>query len=271
MCARKCAQNGAVGGARKTLPHGAPSGTGVCEASSGIGSMNPYRDVLGQLRREWQRVGRSSEAQVSVACLLESHPGDGFEGLIDLGDVVRALETTGGRSVLERARIVRILLEEAHDPLIRRALLQTLIPGIVSVCRQLRFGEGVIQDPGETVSTALGFANELIADWAGQSRQYGAPDILSALRGRLRRWILKEKFAAAYVTSSNGVEQPAAAASPLETRLVGYCGGEYDRLARLTYARVYGGQSLRELARVDHSAPHSLQAELRQFAIHFLL
>ena len=228
-------------------------------------------DVLGQLRRDWQRSGRSDAARVSVTCLRESHPGEGFEGVEDLWDVVRILEATGGRSVLERATIVRVLLEEAHDPLIRRALLQTMIPGIVSVCRQLRFGDGIISDPSETVATALGLADELLADWAGQSRQYGAPDILSALRGRLRRWLLREKAAAAIVSSFEMSDQPAVAESALETRLASYRGGEYDRLARLTYARVYEGRSLRELARDDHSAPVSLQAELQHFARRFLL
>ena len=242
-----------------------------CGRSSQMGSMIMKIDVLGQLRRDWQRIGRSDEARVSVECLRESHPGEGFEGLGDLCDVVRVLETAAGRSVLERASIVRILLEEAHDPLILRALLQTMIPGIVSVCRQLRFGDGIISDPSETVSTALGFANELLAEWAGQSRQYGAPDILSALRGRLRRWLLKEKAAAVMVSSFDEVEQPAEVSSPLETRLASYRGSEYDRLARLTYARVYEGRSLRELARSDHSAPRSLQAELQHFAVRFLL
>jgi hypothetical protein len=149
--------------------------------------------------------------------------------------------------------------------------LQTLIPGIVSVCRQLRFGEGIVRDPSETLGTAMALASELLVDWAGQSRQYCAPDLLSALRGRLRRWLLKETAAQRCLTQYDQIEEPAAVASPLLARLDSYRGSQYERIARITYARVFEGRSLRDLARDDHSAPSSLQAELQHFAIRFLI
>lgn len=228
-------------------------------------------DLLGQLRREWQQVGRTSASRAALDILRERHPDLGLGTLNDLGDVVGALEARSGRTVLERAALVRALLEEAAQPLLRRTLLQTLIPGIVSVCRQLRFGNGIVRDPSETVATALALASELLIDWAGQSRQYAAPDILSALRGRLRRWLLKEKQALRAIAIFAPGEETAPESSPLATRLDSYRGSQYDRLARLTYARVFEGRSLRELARDDHSAPGSLQAELQHFAIRFLI
>jgi hypothetical protein len=191
--------------------------------------------------------------------------------MVDLCDVVDALELRGGRNALERAEIVRALLEEAGDPMIHRALLQTLIPGIVSVCRQLRFGDGIIRDPSETLGTAMALASELLTDWAGQSRQYCAPDILSALRGRLRRWLLKEKAALRTLAQFDTVDEPAETSSPLMARLDSYRGSQFERIARITYARVFEGRSLRELAQDDHSAPSSLQAELQHFAIKYLI
>ncbi len=216
-------------------------------------------------------MGRTNAARESLVGLCLRHPELGLGQLNDLCEVVDALEARGGRSVLARAEIVRALLLEADDPQIHRTLLQTLIPGIVSVCRQLRFGDGIIADPSETVAMALGLASELLVDWAGESRQYAAPDILSALRGRLRRWLLKEKVALRSVSNFDQIDDPAEVASPLLARLNSFRGSQYDRVARLTYARVFEGRSLREVAAGDHSAPGTLQKELQHFAVRFLI
>lgn len=233
--------------------------------------MTSTTDLLSQLRREWRHVGHGRAAREACERLSSRHPTVGLGAIVDLCDVVNALELRGGRSALERAEIVRALLEEAGDPLIHRALLQTLIPGIVSVCRHLRFGDGIIRDPSETLGTAMALASELLTDWAGQSRQYCAPDILSALRGRLRRWLLKEKAALRTLAQFDTVDEPAETSSPLLARLDSYRGSQYERIARITYARVFEGRSLRELAHDDHSAPSSLQAELQHFAIKYLI
>lgn len=228
-------------------------------------------DLIAQLRREWQHSGRCIESVDALSRVRSSHPEINLEGLSDLYDVVRALEIPAGRGVLERAAIVGVLLEEATDPIVRRALLQTLVPGIVSVCRQLRFGQGIISEPSETLGMALSLMSELLVDWAGQRRAYAAPDLLSALRGRLRRWLLKEKGAATLVSAFDVADMAALTSSNLETRLASYRGGPDDRLARLTYARVFEGRSLRELALDDHSAPSSLRVELQRFALRCLL
>ena len=214
--------------------------------------MTLKNDLLGQMRYEWLHVGHSSRARSAMAALAERHQDLDLGALCDLYDVVA-------------------LLEEAHDPEIHRALLQTLIPGIVSVCRQLRFGDGIVEDPSETVGVAMGLASELLTDWAGQSRQYAAPDILSALRGRLRRWLLKEKAARRVISNFDQHDEPALEASPLLARLHSFRGSQYDRIARLTYARVFEGRSLREVAAEDHSAPATLQKELQHFAVRFLI
>ena len=271
MCAVKCVLLGTLTSMRNGAFWVARKSAAACAVGPVLGAMTNNSDLLGQLRREWPGLGRTREAQTALAYLVERHPCIGLGDLGDLCAVVDALEVKSGRSALERAEIVRALLEDSKDPLIRRTLLQTLIPGIVSVCRQFHFGEGIVRDPSETLGVAVALACELLVDWAGQSRQYCAPDILSALRGRLRRWLLKEKAALRSVSPFDRVDEPAVENSPLLARLDSYRGSQYDRIARITYSRVFEGRSLRELARDDHSAPSSLQAELQHFAIRFLI
>jgi hypothetical protein len=242
-----------------------------CAVTSVMGPMDITTDLLTDLRLEWRRVGRRGSARAAARRLDERYPDLDLATQEDLFDVVTLLESRSRRSVLERAEIVRALLQEASDPDVHRALLQTLLPGVVSVCRQLRFGDGIVDEANETLSVAISLLSELLVDWAGQSRQYAAPDLLSALRGRLRRWLLKEKEARRAISPIDANDRPAPEGSALMTRLESLRGGEHDRLARLTYARVFEGRSLRELAAHDHSAPVSLQSELQLFAIRHLL
>ncbi|MFI5035929.1 MAG: hypothetical protein ACHQFZ_06970 [Acidimicrobiales bacterium] len=271
MCADGCAGAATLVVVRNGPADGVARAVARCARRPGLPPMTTSPDRLDQLRREWRHVGRGPDARASFARFAERHADLALDGAGDLGDVVAALETRGGRTVVERHRVVTALLEDAADPLVRRCLLQTLLPGIVSVCRQLRFGAGIVREPSETVAVAIALASELLCDWAGQSRAYAAPDLLSALRGRLRRWLLKEKAARRAVTAYATPEAPAAEASPLASRLDVYRGGSYDRLARLTYARVFEGRSLRDLAREDCCAPSTLQAELQRFALRHLL
>ena len=249
---------------------GVANGVAHCAHRSVLVDMSEHTDVLGQMRYEWQYVGRTTRARTSLESFRGAHPTLALGDALDLRDVVTALEAKSGRTVIERAAIVQALLMSAKDPEIHRTLLQTLIPGVVSVCRQLRFGDGIVDDPGETMTMALSFTSDVVADWCGQSRQYAAPDILSAVRGRLRRWLLKEKDARRLVQLHQQVEA-AGEPSLLLTRLQSMRGGQYDRLASLTYARVFEGRSLREVAADDHCAPASLQKELQHFAINFLI
>jgi len=227
-------------------------------------------DLLHTLRHEWRWIGRRPSARDAARRLDARHPDLELGDHLDLCDVVDLCESRSGRSVVERAQIVRALLEEASDPDIHRALLQTLLPGVVSVCRQLRFGEGIIEEPSETLAVAISLLSELLVDWAGQSRAYAAPDLLSALRSRVRRWMLKEKDARQAAANYEPVERAADETSPLLSRLESLR-ADHDRLVRLTFARVFEGRSLRELAAADHSAPVALQSELQHFAVRYLL
>ena len=233
--------------------------------------MTTPHDHLGQLRDDWRWRCHRHASILAMAQIRERHPDEALAGLADLGDLVQSLDSHGGRSVLERARIVQVLLLEASDEQVRRALLQTLLPGVISVCRQLRYGQGIVHEPGECVAAAISLLNELITDWAGESRPYAAPDLLSALRGRLRRWLLKEKHDRLAPGPCEDPEPVAPAASPMLTRLEMLRKGPHERLARLTYQCVFAGVPLRDLAREDHSSLPSLRRELQTFALAHLL
>jgi hypothetical protein len=271
MCAAICVPEVIITGMENALLTGVVNGVAIGIRPPVLVHMSEHTDVLGQMRNEWQYVGRTPRARASLEALRSAHPELALEGARDLRDVVCVLEARSGRTVIERAAIIQALLESAVDPELHRTLLQTLIPGIVSACRQLRFGDGIIDDPSETVAMALSLTSDVVSDWCGESRQYAAPDILSAVRGRLRRWLLKEKQARRLVTMLDQVDVAAYESSPLLTRLQNLRGGQYDRLASLTYARVFEGRSLHDVATHDHSSPASLQKELQRFAINFLL
>ena len=145
-------------------------------------------------------------------------------------ELIAALEPRGGLRVIERAQVVSALLHDAADRDIHRMLLQTLLPGVVSVCRSLHFGRGVVTEPGEFMTEAVTTLSELLTEWAGQHRGYAAPDILSALRGRLRRWIIKEKALRDSVAIDP--QHPADDVDTLESRLAAFAHSEYAVVAR---------------------------------------
>ena len=233
--------------------------------------MTTPHDHLGQLRDDWRWRRHRRASILAMAQIRERHPDEALTGLADLGELVVSLDVGGGRSVIERARIAQVLLIEATNEEVRRALLQTLLPGVVSTCRQLRFGQGIVNEPHECVAAAISMLNDLICDWAGESRPYAAPDLLSALRGRLRRWLLKEKQSRLSAPRADDPEPVAATGSALLTRLEMLVEGPHERLARLTYQCVFAGVPLRELAREDQSSLPSLRRELQIFALAHLL
>jgi hypothetical protein len=154
---------------------------------------NTHGDVLRELRDEWRRVGRSLEARRCVETLRSDPQVVLPDGVVDLDGVVTVLEPHGGLTQLERAELVSVLLARAQDPLIRRCLLQTLLPGIVSVARQLQFGAGIADSSRSFLADAVTEAVELLDTWAGRHRAYAGPDLLNALRCRVRRRMLADK------------------------------------------------------------------------------
>jgi len=206
-------------------------------------------DVLSALRSEWRQLGRTPAARRALASLRATHGQVVPRGEVDLLGLVTSLEPRGGLDQLARARLVAALLARAEDPMLRRCLLQTLLPGIVSVARALQFGEGIADDPRTFLADALTEAHELLGDWAGQHRTYAAPDLLGALRCRLRRRMLADKARRLELTAA--VPERAGAADADASGLVralasAAVAGVSD--VDLLYARCVLGYSAIELA-----------------------
>jgi len=111
-----------------------------------------------------------------------------------------------------------------------------------------------------------------IARMGGAVGPYAAPDILSALRGRLRRWLLREKDYQQRIVGEKTVVAVEAESSHLLVRLNKLLEQpEYQDLAEVVYARVFQSVPLAELAKERHVAPITLQRSLQQFTMKHLL
>lgn len=147
-----------------------------------------HKQQLDIVRSEWRAISRRRESREAAAILQSRLTGTANPPFDDLGEVVALLEPGGGLDQIGRARLVADLLEAcpAH-PLLARALLQTLLPGIVAVARRLRWGDRSTDDPATFLGDLITVTFEVIAEWSGQRRPYAAPDILNAVRCRMRR------------------------------------------------------------------------------------
>jgi hypothetical protein len=130
------------------------------------------------------------------------------------------------------------------------------VPGLVSVARRLRWGRGGDwEDGGAFFVDVVTTAWEVIVDWAGQDREYAVLDVLSAVRCRLRRQVLRQRSSGGHVVTMSDlstVPAPAAVASGPELLAreldelagTGLHAGDADVL----YAHRVLGFSLSELA-----------------------
>ncbi|MGH9045391.1 MAG: hypothetical protein ACRDVP_11280 [Acidimicrobiales bacterium] len=114
-------------------------------------------------------------------------------GALDLADLVLLLrQAIGDASATWAPAVVQAMLRsESADPLIARAMLQALLPGLVNTARRLSWGAGgEWTDGGAFFSDLIATAWEVIAEWSGEDRPYALLDLLSAIRCRMRRAIL---------------------------------------------------------------------------------
>jgi hypothetical protein len=98
MCAVKCVDTRIMTGMRNALANCALGVVERCARRPLLGAMTNQTDVLGQLRQEWRRVGRTIEARESLARLCRRHPELGLGRLNDLCEVVIALEASAATS-----------------------------------------------------------------------------------------------------------------------------------------------------------------------------
>ncbi len=165
----------------------------------------PRVALIDQMAAEWHSIGRSPTAVRVLRELARRDPG---LATLVLGsgpcpapcptpyDLVEHMRRASGRAQREEAaRLLSVLLREADaDPFVCRMLVQLLVPGLVTVAGKLQWGRGGEWQNGEE------FFGELLAttwlvlqEWSGQDRPYAVLDLLSAIRCRLRRQLLRSK------------------------------------------------------------------------------
>lgn len=151
---------------------------------------------IDRLTADWRSRSRSPDSRDALRLLARVEPAVADLSVGDLGELVDRLRSSV--DVADRtsaARVVRAMLRsQAVHPLVPRAVLQAILPGLVAVARRLSWGSGGDWNGGgaffvDLVTTAW----EVIVDWAGQDRDYAVLDLLSAIRCRLRRQLLNHR------------------------------------------------------------------------------
>jgi DNA-directed RNA polymerase specialized sigma24 family protein len=161
--------------------------------------------LIDQLAVEWQSLGRTSASRRALESVARRDPGlahlvHGTSTAPPVCptpfDLVEHLRRARGRAQREEAaRLVRVLLREARcDPFIGRLLVQALVPGLVTLAGKLQWGKGGDwRDATEFFSDVLATTWLVLQEWSGQDRPYAVLDLLSAIRCRLRRQLLRAK------------------------------------------------------------------------------
>ncbi len=197
---------------------------------------------IDQLARHWAADCRSAASADALERLAGIEPDVAALGAHDLGDVVAFLRDPPAgpapRSAIPMpaaSAVIRAMLRsQGVHPLVPRAILQAVLPGLVGVARRLGWGAGgEWTDGGAFFVDLLTTAWETIVEWSGDDRPYAVLDLLSAVRCRMRRQLLRHR---AVVDHQAPVPDPGTAA--------GTCGAgssDLDELARAIDAAVDGG------------------------------
>jgi hypothetical protein len=149
---------------------------------------------IDQLGADWQVLARSPRAREAMVALSAAEPEIARLELSDLGALVLRLRRAGSPTERERsAALFRALLRsQGVHPLLARASLQALVPGLVGVARRLGWGRGgEWNDGGAFLADLIASAWEVVVSWSGEDRPYAALDVLSAVRCRMRRQIVR--------------------------------------------------------------------------------
>ena len=161
--------------------------------------------TITHLIAEWRSVGRSADAVRALRLVAANDPSlaelvIGTEAApprcatpLELVEHMRG--ATGRQRREEAAGLVRALLREATvHPFVPRILVQAMLPGLIAVAGKLQWGRGGDWADGDDFfGDLLATTWVTIDEWSGQDRPYAVLDLLSAIRCRLRRQLLKSK------------------------------------------------------------------------------
>jgi len=151
---------------------------------------------IDRLAADWRAASRSGPSRQALAALADAEDVVASLGVSDLGDLVDTLRSPPDAAGRDRAaQVVQAMIRsQAVHPLVPRAILQAVLPGLVSVARRLSWGSGGDWNGGGAFFVDLVTTTwEVIVDWAGDDRHYAVLDLLSAVRCRLRRQMLAHR------------------------------------------------------------------------------
>jgi hypothetical protein len=140
------------------------------------------------MERDWAAVGTSAAAEVAATRLGSVEPTVAAMGARNLAQVVAAISTRSRWTASDHgAAVVAAMVRSAGvHPLVPRAVVQAMMPGVVATALSLGSG-GPWPDLDAVVVDAVRMTWEIVMKWVGQDRPYFAPDLTNALRLRLRR------------------------------------------------------------------------------------
>jgi hypothetical protein len=151
---------------------------------------------IDSMNTEWRWMGRSSASRHALAALAAAEPAIEALDVGDLAELVERLRAARDEDGRNRAAgLLRAMLRSSGThPLVPRAILQALLPGLVNVARRLAWGTGGDwEDGGAFFADAVATAWEVVVAWGGQDRPYAVLDLLSAVRCRLRRQVERHR------------------------------------------------------------------------------
>lgn len=154
---------------------------------------------------DWASQARSKASVDALAVLAAVEPAVAAYGGRDLGDVICAMRAAEGRGRAPAA-VQAMLRSQAVHPLVGRALLQAVVPGLASIGVQFRWGEGSWGLEGAFAVDLVSTGWEVITQWAGEDRPYAVLDLLSAIRCRVRRQVLARRSQASRETDLTDVD-----------------------------------------------------------------
>ncbi len=235
---------------------------------------------IDQMTAEWRVKSRSPESREALARLAAAEPAVASLGVADLGELVEHLRGCETEADRRRAACViqAMLRSQAVHPLVARAVLQAIVPGLVAVARRLRWGSGGDWDgAGSFMADAVATAWEVIVEWSGHDRDYAVLDLLSAIRCRLRRQTVRQRAGRERTALGLDLDLLPATRSVGSTgpdelvRAIEQMGADLDPLdAALLYANRVLGLTVTELARMTGRSRRSV-AGRRDRAVEELL
>ena len=230
-----------------------------------VGAMDS--PTIRQLRSEWRALGSCGAARTACTRLAACEPVIAHLNVEDLAELVSALSTSSAAlSRNEAAAVLAAMLKSATvDPLVPRAIIQALIPGILGLARRIDGTAGPWNDLDAFYGDAVSCLFEQITTWAGTLRPYAAGDLLSGVRVKLWTLHVSElRHRSRRLDSADALDTLPGSIGPSGEELLAASIIEAtgDRLAASESAVLYAtrvlGLSLRELAELTGISRHRL-------------